>query len=224
MIQRPLARSLLLVGAAAAIVGWGCIVIPIPADKDTTAESIYRPKAEQGDAVAQLQLALAYRFGTAGVGKNPQEAWRWLNKSAASGNVEARTMVAEALWRGDLGQPRQPELALTQLRALAENGTPDQQARLAGLLEGDFGGEPRYTEAAQWYEKAARRGHRYGAQRLGRLYEAGQGRAKDPVAALAWYRIARAEADSERLQRSLSRADIDRAAALQRRLMAEGTS
>ncbi|MGL4410072.1 MAG: tetratricopeptide repeat protein [Zoogloea sp.] len=219
--MKPLLRSTLLIAAGAAVVGIGCVTIHVPPELDTTAQKVYLPKAEKGDTTAQLQLALAYRFGTAGVGTNPQEAWKWLKRSANGGNQEARMMVADALWRGDLGQTAQPAEALGQMRALAENGSREQQAHLGVLLEGDLGGTPNLEEAARWYEKAARRGHRYAAQRLGQFYEQGRGVSANRSTALAWYQVGQSSLDLQRLSAQASAAQRTQGEQLARQIQQE---
>ena len=46
-------------------------------------------KAEQGDAVAQLQLGLAYYNGD-GINKNYSKAYYWFLKSVEQGNNDAQ--------------------------------------------------------------------------------------------------------------------------------------
>lgn len=197
-------RSTLLIAAGAMIVGWGCIPIKLPQKADADAEKTFGYRAEAGDPLSQLQLGLAYRFGSGGVRQNSVEAWRWLSKSAEGGNTEAKYIVAEALWRGDLGQPRQIEKGLNQMRSLAAKGGPSQQVRLASLLESDTSMGSNFEEAIQWYEIAARRGSFYAAQRLGYFYESGKGVKKDLSVAWAWYQLADAQNDLRRLGATMS--------------------
>lgn len=219
--MKPLLRSTLLFTAGASIIGIGCATISLPQEPDPTAKKIYLPKAEKGDTTAQLQLAQAYYFGTAGVQSNNQEAWKWLNKSADGGNAEARMMVADALWRGGMSQTAQPEEALRQMRALAENGSQEQQVYLGLLLEGDLGRQPNLEEAARWYEKAARRGHRYAAQRLGKFYEQGQGVSANWGTALAWYQVGQSSLDLQRLSAQASAAQRAQGEQLARQIQQE---
>jgi len=194
--------------AAAGIIGIGCVSITLPAQSDDTAEKTYLPAARKGDALAQFQLALAYRYGTAGMRADPKAAWEWLNKAADGKLREARVMVADALLRGELGQTAQPQQALTLLRELAKDGHAGTQTYLATLLEEGRGFEPQPVEAAHWYEQAARHGYRSAALRLARLLESGRGVAKDAPNAYAWFRLAHSEPDIERLRKTLAPGDV----------------
>ncbi|HTJ97940.1 MAG TPA: tetratricopeptide repeat protein [Rhodocyclaceae bacterium] len=205
-------RYLLLGLAAASIIGWGCATpVYLPAAKDKTVDSVFLPAAEKGDAISQLQLALAYRFGTAGAPKDPQSAWKWLNKSADNGLLEAQLMRADALIDGSWDQARQVESGFDALRTIAAQGNRDVQAHLASrLMEGKaFAVDP--VEAAKWFERSARAGNRYAAMRLARMYELGQGTSSDAQNAYAWFSIAAANADVKRLEANLGKADLQRA-------------
>ena len=53
----------------------------------------FRKAAEQGHALAQAKLGLAYLLGQ-GVAADPVEAWMWLDLSRSSGNDEAQKLLA----------------------------------------------------------------------------------------------------------------------------------
>ena len=196
---------------AASIVGWGCVIaIPIASVPQTKAKRAYRPAAKKGDAVAQLQLAQAYRFGTAGVSKDPAQAWNWLNKSAESGLPEARLMLADALISGSWGQPVNVDAGLDILRAMAQNGRRDVQEHLAMMLL-TLPGDSHAAEAAQWFEKSARAGNKHAAMKLGRLYNSGFGVAHDNVLAYAWFSIANDGVSLGILEPKLSKDELNRA-------------
>ena len=75
-------------------------------------------------------------------------------------------------------------------RPLAEAGLADAQA-IMGLLYQDGRGVTRdYTEAALWYDRAARQGHREAQFNLGTMYRYGVGVARDLVEAYAWLDVA----------------------------------
>ena len=65
---------------------------------------------------------------------------------------------------------------LTKIRAKAEKGEPQAQYQLGRLYESGQEDMPRdLTEAAVWYDKAARRGDSEAATQLGLLYLKGNG-------------------------------------------------
>ena len=60
-------------------------------------------KAQQGDSVAQWQLAEKMMNGTDGYPCNPVEAKKWLEKSIAAGNLDARVVRGEFMAAGQYG-------------------------------------------------------------------------------------------------------------------------
>jgi TPR repeat protein len=207
----PGGRTTLLGLVAASIIGWGCAVpVKVATERDTTAETVYRPAAEKNDAVAQLQLALAYRSGTAGAPKDPVLAWKWLSRAADNGLLEARLMLGDALVVGGWEQAPDIDAGLTILRAAAQSGRRDIQEHFAmtlrNLPNGDY-----MIEAAMWFEKAARAGNKHAAMQLGQLYDRGLGVKQDHVLAYAWFAIANDAVNLGRLEPTLSKHDLERA-------------
>jgi len=204
-------RMTLLGLIAASIIGWGCAVpVTVATRNDTTATDIYRPAAEKNEAVAQLQLALAYRFGTAGASKDPTQAWSWLNRAANNGLLEAQLMLGDALVSGGWEQPQDINAGLKVLRTAAQGGRRDVQEHLAMTLR-KLSGDDHVAEAAMWFEKAARAGNKHAAMQLGQLYERGLGVQQDRVLAYAWFTIADDAIDSGRLEPELSKNESSRA-------------
>ena len=195
----------------ASIVGWGCAIpITVATRGDTTVRDTYRPAAEKNDAVAQLQLALAYRFGTAGADKDPAQAWQWLNRAASNGLPEAQLMLGDALVSGNWGQPKDIEAGLQMLRAAAQGGRRDVQEHL-GMTLFDLPGDGHAAEAAQWFEKAARAGSKHAARQLGLCYDRGLGVTQDPVLAYVWFTLANDAINTGRMEPDLSKDELDRA-------------
>ena len=56
---------------------------------DSLAARLFRPLAEQGDALAQFGLGLMYRDGK-GVPQDTQEAVKWYRKAAEQGDAQAQ--------------------------------------------------------------------------------------------------------------------------------------
>ena len=195
----------------ASIVGWGCAIpITIGTHSDSTAQDKYRPAAEKNDAVAQLQLALAYRFGTAGASKDPAQAWQWLNRAANNGLLEAQLMLGDALVSGGWGQPRDIDAGLQVLRTAAQKGSREVQEHLAMVLR-DLPGDDHAAEAAQWFEKAARAGNQHAAMQLGLLYERGRGVKPDRELAYAWFMVGNDVIDAGRIEAELNKDELNRA-------------
>ena len=195
----------------ASIVGWGCAIpFTVATRSDPTVREKYRPAAEKNDAIAQLQLALAYRFGTAGASRDPAQAWQWLNRASNNGLLEAQLMLGDALVSGSWGQPPDIDAGLQVLRTAAQGGGRDVQEHLAMTLR-DLPGDDHAAEAAQWFEKAARAGNQHAAMQLGRLYEQGLGVKQDRTLAYAWFMVGNDAIDAGRLEPELSKDELNRA-------------
>jgi TPR repeat protein len=195
----------------ASIVGWGCVTqVTVGTRPDTTVNDKYRPAAEKNDTIAQLQLALAYRFGTAGASKDPAQAWQWLNRASDNGLLEAQLMLGDALVSGSWGQPKDIEAGLKMLRTVAQGDRRDVQEHLAMTLR-DLPGDDHAAEAAQWFEKAARAGNQHAAMELGRLYEQGRGVKPDRKLAYAWFMVGGAAINAGLLERAFSKDELSQA-------------
>lgn len=206
-----LTRGAWLVVLAAAVIGIGCATIRVPAPKDETGETVYLPAAKLGDTTKQLQLALAYRYGSAGLMQDNTKAAAWMEKAAAGGNVQAQLTLGDALINGDMGLNKQPTEGLAWLRRAADDGSLDAQFHLATLLENGSGVQANPSNAAALYEKAARGGRKFAAWRLARMLERGEGIHENLADAYAWYRIADGATDVERLRRQLKPAVLTNA-------------
>lgn len=202
-LMQRIVRSALLTGLAASIVGIGCATIRVPPPKDETAEKIYLPAARNGDVTRQLQLGLAYRYGTAGVAQNNAEAFAWLEKAATGGSVQAQQLLGDAYLKGELGLEKQPSVGVRWLRKAADTGAPDALFYLASVLETGSGVPASPSEAAMYYEKAARGGHKFAAWKLGHMLERDSGIATRLTDAWAWYRIGDSLGDAERLRQRM---------------------
>lgn len=75
---------------------------------------------------------------------------------------------------------------IAQAEELAKLGDADVQVNLGVMLQGR--GE--FSQAAEWYQRAAALGVGTAAYDLGTLYYNGQGFAQDDAAALHWFRLA----------------------------------
>ena len=91
----------------------------------------YRRSAEQGNAIAQRQLAIAYINGE-GVQRNANEAVKWYRAAAEQGDVIAQIGLGVSYYRGDGVLQDSAEAAKWYERAAAY-GDQNAQGRLADL-------------------------------------------------------------------------------------------
>lgn len=86
-----------------------------------TALGAWQPLANQGDAVAQFNLALMYHRGL-GVTASEQKAVQWYQKSASNGYVKAQEFLAAAYREGWFGLEKNPQKANYWGQQIENNG------------------------------------------------------------------------------------------------------
>lgn len=91
------------------------------------AAKLFKPLAENGNAVAQFKLATMYYSGK-GVPKNFKEALKWYRLSAEQGHTVAQSNLATMYFRGD-GVPRDFVLAHMWKNIAATSAEGDRQLR-----------------------------------------------------------------------------------------------
>ena len=128
-----------------------------------------RKAAEQGDAVAQLNLGWAYAQGL-GVEKDDREALNWFRKSAEQGNAHAQTNVGFRYARG-LGIAKDEREAVNWYRKAAEQGNAVGQNNLGWMYWKGLGVEKDEREAANWFRKSAEQGYETAKINLRKLNE-----------------------------------------------------
>ena len=196
-----------------------------------TAKRLWLPLAEQGDARAQLGLALMYFLGQ-GVQVNMAAALDWCQKAADHGLVAAQYelgQIYEHPWRPELQDFAE---AAEWYEKAADQGYADAQDELGGMYEFGLGVPRDYSEAekwfvkagdlvsiakmyasvgdnhgmaAKWYRKLADQGNKDAEFRLGEMYRNGTGVPLDYVSAHMWFNLA---AGSGHLRASMARDEL----------------
>jgi uncharacterized protein len=96
---------------------------------DATALSLWRPLAEQGNAVAQYNLGVMFAKGR-GVPQDFQEAVKWYRLAAAQGNAQAQNNLGVAYTNAQ-GVAQDYQEALKWYRLAATQGYAQAQKNLA---------------------------------------------------------------------------------------------
>ena len=151
-----------------------------PADATASDLDALRRAAEQGDAPAQLALAIHHRDGK-GAEYNPVEAMRWAHLAADAGHAEAMDFVGFAYLRGAM-IPRSTALAFGYFRAAAPKSA-QAAFNLGQCYYGAQGTEQDCAKALEWWEKAATRGHGRAAAAAAMALLSGEGVPRDAVKA-----------------------------------------
>lgn len=115
--------------------------------------------------------------------------FRWYQRAAEAGDVEAQFMLGLQYEQGLRGEVPDLERAERWFRQAAEGGNALAQFRLALLLQGRTAAAAR-TEAVRWLTDAAEQGLADAQFNLAIALETGVGTASDEAAAIAWYRAA----------------------------------
>lgn len=142
-------------------------------------EALHRA-AQQGDAQAQLALAIRHRDGT-GAEPNPLEAMRWAHLAADAGHAEAMDFVGYAYLRGAM-VPRSTALAFGYFRAAAPKSA-QAAFNLGQCYYGAQGTEQDCAKALEWWEKAAAKGHGRAAAAAAMALLSGEGVPRDAAKA-----------------------------------------
>ncbi len=124
------------------------------ADSPPTAELI--KMASEGDATAQLSLAVCYRDGK-GVAKDNAEAMRWAHLAADKGDAAAMDFIGWMFFRGT-GTQHNPKLAVGYFSAAADK-SPSAAWNLGQCYFGAQGVEQDIPKALEAWQKAAALGH-----------------------------------------------------------------
>jgi hypothetical protein len=87
-----------------------------------TAVRVFKPAADKGQPDAQFNLGILYSRGQ-GVGKDPEEAFKWLRLAADQGLPQAQFMVAQMREKGEGVAPNYAE-AEHWYQLAADSGDP----------------------------------------------------------------------------------------------------
>jgi TPR repeat protein len=140
----------------------------------------YRLAAEQGNALAQIEVGYAT--------EDAAQANAWFRRAAEQGNAAAQEILGYHYLHG-FGVDRDDIEAITWLRRAAQQGDADHQMALAGA----YMNHPDVQDFAQaffWYRKAAEQGNAWAQVNLGSCYFHGKGVSKDAVQVVNWCRKA----------------------------------
>lgn len=125
-------------------------------------------KAEQGDAVAQYNLAEKYYNGV-GISLNYEKAVYWYKKAAGQGNLDAEYSLGFCYKNGK-GVFKNFRRAVKLLKHAAEQGHANAQDCLAHCYSDGEGVFKDVRLAMYWWEKAAEQGHAEAQSCLGISY------------------------------------------------------
>ena len=119
------------------------------------------------------------------------KAVSYYERAAAAGLADAQYAMAQVFANGAGGKQRDDAEARRWLALAAHQNFDTAQLDLATWLVEGRGGERDYKAGFGWMMRAAEGGNVAAQNRLAKLYMAGIGVDPDPIAAAAWYFLAR---------------------------------
>ena len=137
----------------------------------------------QGLPSAQCNLADCYLKGI-GVGKDKQEAIKWLQAAATRGYEPAQQALE------DIEEEEDTPEAVARTRKAAELGDDEAQCNLGIRYYEGKGVRQDIKEAVKWYHKAAEQGNAKAQNNLGKCYFFGEGVPENKEEGIKWYRKA----------------------------------
>lgn len=147
-----------------------------------------KEKAEQGDKVAQYELALYYEEGKDGVRLDRIDAFEWMKKSAEQGYAPAEYILGTYYSKG-IGVRMNYELAYKWISESANHGYSEAQVMMYCMLKYEWlGTKKNLSKAVKWLVLAAKN-ENGGAQNIvGVNYKNGEdGFPKKYKEALKWF-------------------------------------
>jgi len=152
----------------------------------STALSLWRPLAEQGNAEAQRGLGILYENGRA-VAKDGKLATDLFRKAALGGDAEAEYRFGLRLVMGTDDVARDTAEGLNWLVKSGEHGHFNSFTRIGDIYRiGKYGLAKDLVQATSWFRKAADLGDPEGQAWLGWAYHYGMGIPQDANGAVSW--------------------------------------
>ncbi|HEX5397629.1 MAG TPA: tetratricopeptide repeat protein, partial [Verrucomicrobiae bacterium] len=147
-----------------------------------------REKAENGDVVAQANLAMMYLNGDR-VEQNYTEAVKWLRRAAEQGDVNSEYNLGVCFAEGK-GVPKDYSNAMSWYQKAAEAHSAKAMVNLGMMYFQGKGVAQNGTNALVWFQKAADEGLPVACAYIGLIYLRGEGVAANTNEAINWYRKA----------------------------------
>lgn len=165
----------------------------------TEAFPLLKKASEKGQPKAMVALATMYVVGL-GVTENKSEAFNWYKKAAEKGEAGAMYMLG-SMYLDGIGTTQNKTEAKNWLQKSADKGEEKAKEKLKTLQsqtaiadngkteysKGDAAyNKKQYTEAIEWFQKAADKGNQLAMFSLGAMYFDGEGVSRNYSLAKKW--------------------------------------
>ncbi|KAJ3335003.1 hypothetical protein HDU93_006863 [Gonapodya sp. JEL0774] len=159
------------------------------------ASQVYLRAAEFGHVEAMHQLYFFYKNGLGILPKNSESAFKWCQRAAEHGNLQAQFDLGDCFYFGQ-GHAIDHKEAVKWWRKAAEQGSVQAQYNLGVMYANGQGVQKDEAEEVKWYRRAADQGYAPAQYNLGFMYANGQGVQKDEAEAVKLYRRAADQGDA----------------------------
>ena len=160
----------------------------------TKAVALYRKAAEQGQAEAQMALAIFYLSGSMGVAENLDTAVEWYKKSAEGGFSEAQAALAE-MYEIGLGVNQDLKIATKWYLRAAEQGHIESQLKIGVIYKEGQRVQQSDRSARKWLRSAAAAGNMKAHIYLGAINYDGDDLGGNYLKAYNWFLPAAEQGD-----------------------------
>jgi TPR repeat protein len=143
-------------------------------------------KATGGDAAAALELGRRFSSGD-GVAKDPAQAARWIEQSAATGNTIAQSVLGQFFGMG-VGVPSDPVRSFSWHQKAAIAGIAASQYQTGLMYSQGIGIDADDGEAFHWIRQAASKDHVLAMAITGLFLADGRGTERNVKEAVRWLR------------------------------------
>ena len=154
---------------------------------------LWRPLADQGDAIAQFNLGLTYDKGW-GVPQNDAEAVKWYSLAADQGDADAQINLG-GMYHNGRGVPQNDAEAVKWFRLAADQGDARAQFNLGFSYDNGRGVPQNHAEALKWFRLAADQRNANAQNDLAVMYTKGEGVPQDFVRAHMWFNLSAARGE-----------------------------
>ncbi len=134
--------------------------------------------AEAGDAIAQRNIAIGYKFGIGNLTRDEEKAFEWFLAAAEQNELDSQFELASAYHYGIGTTTNLPEARLWYMKA-AEAGDGRAQYNLASMYANGDGVEKDETVASLWLERAAEQNNHEALFTKALMAHNGEGGTKD---------------------------------------------
>lgn len=160
--------------------------------KQIDPQGVFKFFQKERSGVGSFFCGSCYANGV-GVDKNPNEAFKWYQKAADEGNVEAMKSLGDCYQKG-MGVNKNLKEGFEWYQKAVNNGHIVAMFELGICYEFGVGVDKNPNDAVNWYQKGAEKvnadtcGNADAMHRLGLCYRRGVGFKSDTEEALKWFR------------------------------------